>query len=51
MKCEICKKNIATIFLGKILGTHIKDKNGKKHVICRECQKKLKNKEDILNKL
>ncbi|MCK4669958.1 MAG: hypothetical protein KAT43_02050 [Nanoarchaeota archaeon] len=49
MKCEICKKTIATTFLKKILGTYIK-KGKKKHLICPECQSKL-SKEEILNKL
>ena len=40
LKCEICGKEIKTIFLNKILGTYIRDRKGKKHVICNECQKK-----------
>ncbi len=43
MKCEICNKNIETIFMEKILGTHIKDDKGKKHAICWECQGKFNN--------
>ena len=43
MKCEICRKNIGTTFMGKILGTYIKDDKGKKHSICFECQKKFSN--------
>jgi len=50
-KCEICKKKIAQTFLGKIQGTLIKDKSGKKHAICFECQKKFKTKEEILKQL
>ena len=50
MECEICKKNIETTFLGKILGTIIKDKKGKKHFICKECQSK-DAKEELLKKL
>ena len=50
-KCEICKKKISETFLGKILGTHIKDEKGKKHTICFECQKKFKTKKEILKKL
>ena len=49
MKCEICSKNIETTFMGKILGTYVKDEKGKKHTICFECQKKFKGKEEILN--
>lgn len=43
MKCEICKAEIGETFLKKIIGTHIKDEKGKKHVICFECQKKFDN--------
>jgi hypothetical protein len=43
MKCEMCKKDIETIFMGKILGTFLKDDKGKKHSICFECQKKSNN--------
>jgi len=52
MKCEICKKKIEQTFLNKILGTHIKDEKGKKHAVCKECQKKFKNsKEEIIKQL
>ncbi len=51
MKCEICKKKIAEMFLGKIKGTIIKDAKGKKHYICFECQKNMGSKEKILEKL
>ena len=50
MKCKICNKKIETIYLGKILGTYIKDKIGKKHTVCSECQEKFSNdKEKILD--
>jgi len=51
VKCNICGKKIAETFLGKIVGTYIKDKKGKQHVICFECQKKFKTKEEILKNL
>lgn len=51
MKCEICKNKIEETFLGKILGTYIKDAKGKKHMICKECQKKYKTKEEIIKQL
>lgn len=51
MKCDICGKKIAETFLGKIVGTHIKDEKGKNHAVCFECQKKFKTKEEILNNL
>ncbi len=48
MKCELCKKAIGQTFLGKILGTHVKDAKGKMHTVCFECQKKLSTKDQIL---
>ena len=50
-KCEICSGKIEELFLGKIKGTYIKDAKGKQHIICFDCQKKLKTKEAILEKL
>ncbi|MBI2663933.1 hypothetical protein HYX10_01170 [Candidatus Woesearchaeota archaeon] len=51
MDCEICKSKISTAFLNKILGTHLKDAKGKKHVICFECQKKFPAKDKVLEQL
>ena len=51
MKCEICKNKIGETFLSKILGTYVKDAKGKKHVVCFECQKNLKSKDTLLEKL
>lgn len=51
MKCEICKKPIEEIFLKKIVGTVVKDKKGKKHYICFECQEKFRTKASILENL
>ena len=51
MKCELCKKTIEQTFLGKILGTHVKDAKGKMHTICFECQKKFRAKDEILKQL
>ena len=48
MKCEICKESIEENFLKKIFGTYLKDKKGKKHVICSNCQRKFDSKDDIL---
>ena len=48
MKCEICDKKIEMTFLSKIMGTHVKDSKGKKHIICFECQKKFDSKDGIL---
>ncbi len=51
MKCEICGKGIATTFLEKLKGTHVKDSKGKLHSVCFECQSKLKDKESLLQQL
>lgn len=51
MKCDICKNKIEETFLEKMLGSYVKDAKGKKHVICLECQKKYKTKEEILKQL
>ena len=51
MKCELCKKAIAQTFLGKIIGTYVKDAKGKPHTVCFECQKKFRTKADILKQL
>jgi len=51
MKCEICKAKIEELFLGKIIGTYLKDEKGKLHTICRDCQKLYKTKKEILKKL
>jgi len=51
VKCEICGKKIIETFLGKIVGTYIKDEKGKQHAVCFECQKKFKSKEEILKNI
>ncbi len=51
MKCEICSGKIGETFLNKILGTHVRDEAGKKHVICFECQKKFQDKKSVLENL
>ena len=43
MKCEICKNKVAMNFLEKPIGMYVKDKRGRKHVICRDCQKNYEN--------
>ena len=43
MKCEICKNKVNETFLNKPVGTFIKDKKGKKHIVCFECQKRYDN--------
>ncbi|NQV09502.1 hypothetical protein HQ529_06665 [Candidatus Woesearchaeota archaeon] len=43
MKCKSCGKKVEEIFLKKVLGTYMKDKKGKKHLVCSNCQKKFKN--------
>ncbi len=52
MKCEITGEKIQTTFLGKIIGTVIKDPSGKKHYISAKAQSQLaNNKQDILKKI
>lgn len=51
MKCEICKNKIHETFLNKILGTYVKDAKGKKHAVCFECQKKFKDKGEMIEAL
>ena len=51
MKCEICNNKVNETFLGKIIGTHIKDEKGKQHAVCFECQKKFKAKKEILENI
>ncbi len=51
MKCALCSSSIQTTFLGKILGTHVKDAKGKLHTFCFECQKKFPTKAEILAKV
>jgi hypothetical protein len=50
MKCDICGKKIETIFLGKLLGSYVKDSKRKKKAVCQNCQKALKI-EEIWEKL
>ncbi|MBU2561894.1 MAG: hypothetical protein KKD17_06365 [Nanoarchaeota archaeon] len=51
MKCEICKKKIGETFLSKPIGTCVKDKKGKKHTVCSECQKRFRSKEEVLKNI
>ena len=50
-KCSVCKNNIETTFLSKILGTYVKNEKGKKYPVCFECQKNLKDKDKILGNI
>ncbi len=52
MKCEITGKDVARTFLGKIIGTVVKDENGKKHFVSAAAQQQFKNdKKQILASL
>ena len=51
MKCDICKSVIGMTFLKKIIGTYVKDSDGKKHPVCFECQKKFSEKSLVLEQL
>lgn len=45
VKCDICSSKIETTFLNKILGTTVRDANGKKKTVCNQCQRNGKVKE------
>ncbi len=49
-KCDLCKEKLQQTFLNKNLGTMLKDAKGKKHWICKNCQKG-KSKEEMLTAL
>jgi len=51
MKCEVCKNNVQTTFLAKLVGSYIKDEKGKKRAVCNACQKKFQSKEELLKNL
>ena len=40
MKCELCKRTLSETFLKKVVGTYVKVA-GKKHLVCRACQKSM----------
>lgn len=44
-KCDVCKEKISTTFLNKIIGTTMKNSEGKKKTICSQCQKAYTDKE------
>jgi len=51
-KCKICNNKIMELFLGKFKGTILKKPGSKKqYAVCFECQKKLKSKEEMLEKV
>ncbi|MBN1924170.1 MAG: hypothetical protein JW791_05455 [Nanoarchaeota archaeon] len=37
-KCEVCKKDVTELVMGKIRGTYLKGK-GKLFIVCNACQK------------
>lgn len=45
-KCALCGEKLQTTFLEKINGTYVRDKDGKKHVVCNACQQQHKD-EDL----
>jgi uncharacterized protein with PIN domain len=51
MKCDICGKKLGETFLEKVIGAVVKDAKGKKHWVCDDCQRSLKDKDAILAKL
>lgn len=50
-KCNICNNKVGETFLKKVLGTYVKDQKGKKKLVCSECQRHLKDKTTVLEKL
>jgi len=42
MKCDLCKQEIEETFLHKIKGSYVKA-DGKKKVVCSECQRKYRD--------
>ncbi len=51
MNCEVCGRKVSTTFLGKVVGTYVKDSKGKKHCACFECQRKFPEKPMLLQQL
>lgn len=51
MKCDICGNKVEETFLKKVVGAYMKNSKGKKKIVCPKCQKDLKTKEKILEKL
>ena len=49
--CELCKRKVQELFLGKMKGGYVKDAKGKKHLLCFECQKKFPSKKEQLEQL
>ncbi len=50
MNCDICKEKIEKTFLDKIKGSYIKAK-GKLKVVCNDCQRKYKTREELFKHL
>ncbi len=50
MKCTICNKKVEETFLKKPVGTYVRDRKGKRKLVCKECQAKLSI-EQIKNKI
>ena len=50
-KCSICNNKVNSTFLNKLVGTYVKNKKGKKQVVCFECQKKFNSKEKLLKNI
>ncbi len=38
-KCDLCGNKVEHTFLGKLVGTYVKDGSGKKKIVCPDCQK------------
>jgi len=52
VKCSICSKALAELFLDKVKGTRLrKPGSSKQYPVCFECQKKFPTKEALLKQL
>lgn len=49
-KCDICGQKVELTFLGKLVGTTMKDSSSKKRLVCNSCQKQY-SKEELIKLL
>ena len=49
-KCDICGQKVELTFLGKVVGTYMKNSSSKKKLVCNSCQKE-HSKEDLVKLL
>ncbi|MBN1275671.1 hypothetical protein JXA12_05275 [Candidatus Woesearchaeota archaeon] len=39
-RCSLCKEKVGLTFLQKPLGTWVRDRKGKQHLVCQACQRR-----------